>query len=509
MARYAAVDIGSNSVRMLAAEVIPGQPWQTLAIDREVTRIGASVFETGTISVEAMDHVGLVLRRFAQMWSKLDVIAVRAVATSAVRDASNGVAFVERASADLGVPVEIISGQEEARLIYQGVQSRWPQPDGRFLIIDVGGGSAEFIVGEDGDLVEGISRPLGAVRLTESFLQTDPPDQAALHQMTQFIDEKFLPVRKRLQGDKFDRVIATSATAAAIVSAINHIDRLERDQADRLRARTSQIRKLYRLLSGSDLAMRRRVNGIGPRRAEIIVAGVAVFLRVMEELGLKSMSYSAAGVRDGIIADLSARGVGRELTRLSRQQLGVVEEMCRRFQVNIKYARHIADLTSELFDGLQPLHRLPPETGRLLQAASYLHDTGHFVGGTGHHKHSAYLVSNSDLPGFTDVERKLIALLCRFHRKSMPQSRHDNYRSLTPEHRRTIQLLAPLLRLAVALNTSQQQRVDEIHCQVTSQNAVIRVEAHGDCSLELWASELVADIFRQVYDVPLIIEGLR
>jgi exopolyphosphatase / guanosine-5'-triphosphate,3'-diphosphate pyrophosphatase len=509
MPRYAAVDIGSNSVRMLAAEVVPGQPWVTLAADREVTRIGASVFETGTISREAMENVGLVLRRFAETLSKLDVVAVRAVATSAVRDASNGAEFVERATADLGIPVEIVSGQEEARLIYMGVQARWPQRDGRFLIIDVGGGSAEFIVGEDGDLVEGVSRPLGAVRLTEAFLRTDPPDAASLHRLTQFIDEKFTPVRKRLQGNKFDRVIATSATAAAIVSAVNHVERSERDQADRLGARTSQIRKLCRQLAGSDLAMRRRINGIGPRRAEIVVAGVAVFLRVMEELGLKKLNYSVAGVRDGIIADLSARGVGRELTRLSRQQLGVVEEMCRRYQVNMKYARHVTGLVTELYDGLQPLHRLPPEMGKLLQAAGYLHDVGHFVGGTGHHKHSAYLVANSDLPGFTDVERKLIALLCRFHRKSMPQQRHDSFRGLPADQRRAILLLTPLLRLAVALNTSQQQRVEEIHCQVTSQSALIRVDADGDCGLELWAAGRVADIFRQVYDVPLLIEGLR
>src|SRR3954447_1878888 len=237
MARYAAVDIGSNSVRMLAAEVIPNSPWVTLAADREVTRIGSSVFENGSISEEKIENVCAVLGRFSDAYSKLNIDAVRAVATSAVRDASNQDEFLERASNALGAPIEIISGLEEARLIHLGVQARWPHPDSRVLIIDVGGGSAEFIVGEDGEFQTGLSRPLGAVRLTEVFLQHDPPLPIELKQLRSFIDEKFEVVRKRLRNDTFSRVIATSATAAVIVSTVNHIQPVERDGADRKKAR--------------------------------------------------------------------------------------------------------------------------------------------------------------------------------------------------------------------------------------------------------------------------------
>src|SRR5688572_2932590 len=164
MPRYAAVDIGSNSVRMQAAEVIAGAPLNILASDREVTRLGASVFREGRISEDAMTFVCQVLKRMAAAYTALDVMGVRAVATSAVRDASNQAEFIERASAALGTPVEIISGPEEARLIHLGVQSRWPHPRQRVLVIDVGGGSAEFIVSDQGEMKEGISRPLGAVR---------------------------------------------------------------------------------------------------------------------------------------------------------------------------------------------------------------------------------------------------------------------------------------------------------------------------------------------------------
>lgn len=494
---------------MLAAEVLPGVPWTTLAADREVTRLGASVFESGSISSAATECVSGVLRRMAETYSKLDVLGVRAVATSAVRDASNQAIFIEQASAALGTPVEIISGQEEARLIHLGVQSRWPQRDGKVLIIDVGGGSAEFIMSDDGELKHGISRPLGAVRLTEVFLRHDPPDELEVHRLEQFIDEKFAPVLRRLEGIRFDRVIATSATAAAIVGAINNVDRIQRDSSNGMKARAGQVRKLYRQLSASNLELRRKVNGLGPRRAEIIIAGVAVFHRVMELLELDTIYYSTAGVRDGIIADLSARRVGREVTRLSRQQTQVVEDMCRKYHVNIRYARHVAVLSSELFDGMQPLHRLPPETGKLLQAAAYLHDTGHFISDTGHHKHSAYIVGSSDLPGFTDTERQLIAILCRYHRKSMPQPRHDPFRTLGPEHKRTVQLLTPLLRLAVALDTSQQHKIEEVVCQPASTGATVKVKGHGDLDLEVWAAERAADVFRQVYETPLTIGRLK
>jgi len=503
MARYAAVDIGSNSVRMLTAEVLPGEPWRTLAADREVTRLGASVFESGRISSEAIEFVCSVLRRMADSYSKLDVLAVRAVATSAVRDAGNQSEFLEKAGSALGTPVEIISGQEEARLIHLGVQSRWPQLEGRILIIDVGGGSAEFIAGEDGELTAGLSRPLGAVRLNEVFLRHDPPHPVELHRLEQFIDDKFAPVLKRFEGTRFDRVIATSSTAAVIVSAVNHVDRSERDSADRLKAGIDQVRKLYRQLSAIDIGARRRIRGIGPRRAEIIIPGVAVFLRAMETLELDSLYYSTAGVRDGIVADLSARGVGRELTRLSTPQVSVMEDMCRKYNVNLKYARHVAQLSSNLYDDLKPLHKLPPEAGKLLHAAAYLHDSGHFISDTGHHKHSAYIVGSSDLPGFTDTERHLIAVLCRYHRKSLPHPRHELFRSLSPEHRRIVQTMTPVLRLALALDTGRQNRVKEVSCQITDAGATLRIRGVGELDLELWAAERAAETFRHAYEIPM------
>jgi exopolyphosphatase / guanosine-5'-triphosphate,3'-diphosphate pyrophosphatase len=507
MARYAAIDIGSNSIRMLAAEAVAGQALKVLAEDRQVTRLGESVFRQGRLSDDAMTLAVQVLTRMAQSYQKLDVMAVRAVATSAVRDSSNQAQFLQRASFAIGSPVEIVSGQEEARLIHLGVEARWPQGARRVLIVDIGGGSAEFIVAQGGALERAVSKPLGAVRLTEVFLPSNPPTPVELHRLTEFVDEKLHTVVASIGARRCDRVIATSASAAAVVCAINRVPRAKRETADRLRAATRQVRKLFRELSAMDLAARRRVPGIGPRRAEIIVPGALVFLRTLETYSAPSMYYLAAGVRDGIVADLAARGAGSELARLSREQRRMVEEMARRYGVALPHARRVAQLAHSLFIALEPLHRLPAAQGKLLEAAAYLHDVGHYVSDTGHHKHSAYVVANSDMPGFNAAERRTISLLCRYHRKSMPQARHEGFSTLNPETRRTVQLMVPLLRLADSFDRSHEQRVERVQCHLRDGQVLIEAAAAGsaDIDLEVWAAERIAPAFRESYVRDLLI----
>jgi len=506
MPRYAAVDIGSNSVRMLAAEVDAAGETRILAEDRQVTRLGASVFQYGRISEEAMQLVCQILANMAQTYRKLDVLAVRAVATSAVRDAGNQHEFLDRVSVALGSRVETISGQEEARLIHLGVQSRWPHPQKRLLIVDVGGGSMELILSERGDFSAAYSKPLGAVRLTEVFLKHDPPAPEELRRIDEYIDEKIAPAVRRIGPRQFDRVIATSATAAAIVCAVNRIPRPRRDAADRLKASTAQVRRFFKEISSQGLAARRKAQGIGPRRAEIIIAGTAVFLRTLELFEAQALYYSAAGVREGIIADLFARGAGRELATLSRDQRRTVEEMARRYGVSIPHVRKVAALARELFHQLEPLHRLAPAYGRLLEATGFLHDVGHFVSDSSHHKHSQYLVLNSDMPGFTDDERFLIALLCRYHRKSMPAPRHPGFETLAAEDKRAILLLTPLIRIADSLDRSHEQRVESIEALRRDGAVSVTLRSSADLDLEIWAAERVADHFRQVYNMPVTFE---
>jgi exopolyphosphatase/guanosine-5'-triphosphate,3'-diphosphate pyrophosphatase len=507
--RYAAIDIGSNSIRMEAAEVVPGQPVRILASDREVTRLGESVFATGSVSEEALRVTCTVLARMCALYRKLDVVGVRAVATSAIRDTRNQKEFVARASEAAGSPVEIISGREEARLIHLGVESNWPQPGKRTLIIDIGGGSAEIIAGEGGRLREAFSKPLGAVRLREIFLKDDPPAPRQLHQMREYIQEKLASAVARLGHTGWDRVIATSATASAVASAVARVPRSKRDEIDRLRVSTSQVRRLYERVAELNLVGRRRITGIGPRRAEIIVPGLAVLLEFLKEFQLPAFYYSRAGVRDGIIADLAARNVGAELSRLNREQRREVEEMSRRYGVSLEHARKVANISSLLFTALQPLHQLPPASGKLLEAAAYLHDVGHFVSSVAHHKHSFYVVANSDMPGFNERERVLIAMLCRYHRKSLPTPMHNAFQSLTADEKRTVMMSIPILRLADNLDRSHDQRIQNVECRLRDGEVVLQVHSRGDVDLEEWAAERAGGAFQQIYNRPVTVEKAR
>jgi exopolyphosphatase/guanosine-5'-triphosphate,3'-diphosphate pyrophosphatase len=505
MPRYAAVDIGSNSVRMMVADVTSAGT-AILAQDRQVTRLGSSVFQEGRISASALQFLCEQLTRMAATFRGFQVSAIRAVATSAVRDAANQDEFRARTQAALGVPVEIISGEEEARLIFLGVQQRWPDNNERMLIVDIGGGSTEFLLNDRGTFLEPFSRPLGAVRLTEVFLKSDPPTDLELRQMNEFIAEKLAGPRENIHGP-FDRGVGTSSTAAALVCAANGIPRPQREEADRLHSTTSQVRALYQRLSAMDLAARRGVTGIGPRRAELIVAGSAVLLQSMEAFGLESIAYSMAGVRDGIIADLAARGEGRALSRLDAEQRRVVEEMAQRYGVKPGHARKVGSLALHLFDAFQPLHKLPPIYGKLIEAAGYLHDVGHFVSNSAHHKHSLYLVSNSPMPGFTDAERQCIAVLCRYHRRTAPGPKHPFFETVTSSERRPVILLTPLLRLADSLDRGHQQNVRDITVKLENRQAVIELEASRNTDLELWAADRIADLFRATYEIALTVRN--
>ncbi len=507
MGRFAAIDIGSNSMRLLVAEVTPDGRLVRLAEDRQVTRLGESVFTKGVLAEDAIKLTEEVLARFRLSLDALGVSAMRVVATSATRDAGNQDEFLARSLAALGTPVEIISGVEEARLIGLGVNAVWPQGEDPVLVVDVGGGSAEFILLQGGTMVEGYSRPLGAVRLKEVFLDKDPPKREQVNRLQEYIDEKLELVVRRLGGRPIARAIATSASAAAIVCAVNGIARGERNEAEGKSATVEQVRALYRDLIASPIEKRRRFAGIGPRRAEIIVPGVAVFLRAMERFNLASLYYSSAGVREGIVADLSSRGEMNESTGLSEPERGIVEALAKRFGVLVAHARVTAGFALQLFERLRPLHKLDPSYGRLLEASCYLLDVGHYVSDTSHHKHSHYVVAHADLPGFTATEKQIIALLCRFHRKSMPASRHSEVSALPTGQRRALELLIPFVRVADALDRSRDQHVRLARCEIRGDEvALTLVAAEGkDFALEEWAVERSGAAFRSVYEKSLVV----
>jgi exopolyphosphatase / guanosine-5'-triphosphate,3'-diphosphate pyrophosphatase len=506
---YAAVDIGSNSIRMLVAEVDSSGKQIPVAAERQVVRLGTSVFREGRMNEATMNLACDVLGKMTDTYRRLNVLAVRVVGTAALRDARNQPEFLARASTILGVPVEVISGLEEARLIHLGVQSQWPHPKQRLMIIDIGGGSAELILSEAGQIAESFSKPLGAVRLTEMFLKSDPPTEHELIRMQKYIQERIAGPLARIGTAKIDRMIATSSTAAAVVSSVNRVRRTRRDLADRLPATAGQIRSLYRQVNTTDLEGRRVMTGIGPRRAEIIIAGVGTLHEIIQSFRLPRLYYSTAGVREGVIADLAHRRVGLAQARLEPDRRRVILALSRRYGLSMPHVRKVGQLASALFEQLRSLHGLPAAHGQLLEAAAYLYNIGHWVNESRHHKHSLYLVANSDLAGFADWERMVIANLCRYHRKSMPQATHPEFQALDAEGRRAVVLMAPLLRVAVALDQSQDQRIDGLRVEILDKSVQVHLESQLDVDVEQWHAEQIAPTFREMYGLTLSIRSVR
>ena len=503
MSRYAAIDIGSNSIRMLAAEVDADGKMVPLAAERQVVRLGTSVFREGRLNESTMNLACEVLSSMAAIYRRHDVLAVRAVGTAALRDAANQPEFLARAATVLGTPVEVISGLEEARLVHLGVQSQWRHSKQRLLIADVGGGSTELIFSENGRIVESFSKPLGAVRLTELFLKSDPADAHELLRMQKYIQERIAGPVARFGAVKLDRMIATSSTAAALVCAVNRVRRSRRDLADRLPATAAQVRRLHQQVSSMNLEGRRTITGIGPKRAEIVIAGVSVLHQIVERFRLPRLYYSTAGVREGVVADLAHRKVGLAQARLEPDRKRVVSALSRRYGLAAQHVRKVAEWSAVLFERLRAIHGLPAMHGQLLEAAAYLYNIGHWVNESRHHKHSLYLVANSDLAGFSDWERMVIACLCRYHRKSMPQLTHPEFVSLDAESRRAVVLLAPLLRIAVALDQSQDQRVEGLRVETAERAVELQLESRLDVDVERWHAERVAAVFRETYGLSL------
>jgi len=313
MSRFAAVDIGSNSIRLQIAEVGDSNGalprLRTLKNVRSVTRLGESVFRTGRLSPRAIVETCLILDRIAATCGEFNIVRHRAVATSAVRDAKNHEKFLRLAERVLASPIDVISGPEEAELVHLGVHVRWPElATSRCLIVDLGGGSAQFTLGDGTRITQKVSRPLGAVRLREKFLKHDPPRRRELYAMVGYIDDRLREAVEKIPVGAIDRLIATSGTAAAVVRAVGRLKKPsegDMEPAEGLSATSPQVRELYEALSVLPLSKRRGIAGIGRRRAEVIVPGVAVLWRVLEAFRQQALTYTSAGVRDGIIANLA------------------------------------------------------------------------------------------------------------------------------------------------------------------------------------------------------------
>ena len=487
-----AIDVGTNAVRLELARPLPDGSFDMIHTERDPVRPGEGVFRTGRIPREVEDRLVATLRRYSALVRRHRA-TVRAVATSAIREAKNGPDVVERVRRETGIELEVVSGQEEARLICLGVL-RGKAPHLRNLLVDIGGGSTEIAmsVGERPSSLHSVS--IGSVRLAETFDCMGRVPPARLELMRTFASEAFQKSLPRFTHPH--HALGSSGTIGSIVA-------FAAEQGER-RVTLKRLRKAVRSLAGMTLEQRRRV--FDARRAEIVVAGAVILEAVMQQLQLESVTAVDTGLRHGLLVDLlrRLRKTGADATTgEAARALG------RRFAFDEAHASQVARVALRLFDDLALLHRLPASARPVLEAGALLHDVGNAVSYSRHHKHTYYLVANADIPGFSDHERQLVALVARFHRRSPPERDRPELKDLTEGDFRLVRKLATLLRLADSFDRSHHQVVRSLRAQLVGTGVRVSLVSRHPVDLEIWDAQREAALFRQVFGKRLDLAATR
>lgn len=523
MPTFAAIDIGSNSCRLAISSVQQHQLC-TLHEDREVTRLGESVFESGVISPEAMASTIKALKRFHKAVQEHVCDQVRVVATSATRDALNAEAFKTWVQSSTGWNLEIISGLEEGRLIHLGVTTHEPEARGRCLLIDLGGGSCEITLSDRGRIKEMMSLPLGAVRLQQEFLRTDPPAKEGISRLRQFIEREMVRVERKLGKPQVDLVLATSGTAAALAEAANALPAegsVEKHAAKpgrgkksvpevvALQANTAAVRRLADRLVKMSNAQRAAVKGIGPRRSEIIVGGAQVYASLLERTGLGGFRYSPLGLRDGVLAQMLADSDNRASVHqtMEAERWEGVLQVCQRYGVEPAKQEPVRKQVEALFDSLQRLHELPTEYRSWLAAAAMMREVGKFMNHQGHHRHTQYIIANSEIFGFSPAQRAIVAAIARYLGKSRPDPMDRPMRSVPLEEHNNVRKAIVLLRLAQVLHGERATGALRVKILVYPKRVVLQLHSmRGGAELEVWSLRKEALYFREVLRRELFVD---
>jgi len=500
MPTFAAVDIGSNSVRLKVARLTRGR-LRPILEDREVTRLGEGVFRSGFLTPESMAETVKVLRRFHRATQQVVTDPVRVVATSALRDARNSQAFLEWVRSATGWDVEIISVLEEARLIHLGLVSNLRVDSSPALMIDLGGGSCELTISGHGQIRDTVSLPLGAVRLTDEFLRHDPPRKGELKRLQGFVAREVNRVSARIVAARVKNVIATSGTAAALAAAASHL----RKNGSRQRTMVfgAEMARITKRLARLSLDQRRQIEGIGLRRAEIIVAGAVVYHELFDRCRLKTFRYSPLGLRDGLLAQMAAEHdrSTRSGKQIESERWQSITRAVAHYRVDMKHALNVRASAMFLFSALRSMHGLPPEFREWLSAAAMLYEVGDYLNRNGHHRHTYYIISNSEILGYTPQQRRIIAAIARYLGKSRPVIEEPPMKAIDPADRAGVQKAILLLRLARALNLGRSRAVEKV--RVTQRAAEVHLtlvpRRRMGVDLELWAIEKDAAYFREVF----------
>lgn len=506
--RLAAIDVGSNSLHMVIAQADADGAVTALWRIKEMVGLGRISFPSRRLTREAMDRAIAALARFQQAARVRGCEKILAVATSAVREAHNGGGFLQRVRRELGLPIRVVSARDEARLIYLGVRHATDLATRPHFILDVGGGSVEFIVADSTKPVLLESRKLGAARMTARFIHADPVSPGDLKALMQHYDRELAPLCQSIQSLKPVAAIGTSGTIENLAAVCAALEDHAHAGGQAVLQRAPLERLVARLLE-SRAKDRAAMPGLDDARKDQVIAGALLVNELFRRLDLREMRVCKSALREGILVEYLSRhlpdlSIRRDVPDPRRRS---VLDLARRCAWHQSHSEHVARLCLSLFDQMQPIHQLDAGDRELVEYGALLHDIGWHIAGKGHHKHAMYLILNGGLKDFDREEVAIIANIARYHRKSPPKSSHRNYAALSARARRVVDVGAALLRMADGLDRSHGAVVESVKCEPCKNRMELRIHARGDAELEIWGARAKQDMFRQVFGRKLIVSS--
>jgi exopolyphosphatase/guanosine-5'-triphosphate,3'-diphosphate pyrophosphatase len=468
-----------------------GAGFEIVTREKETVRLGHGGGDMKHLEPDAMDRGIAALQRMQRIASSHQA-TIRAVATSAVREAENAEEFLARARREAGVVIEVVSGMEEARLIHLGILQAVPVFEQRLLMVDIGGGSTEVLVGERGETLTARSFKLGAVRLTDRFFPGGVVSNAAVNGCRNYIRSALSPIERDVAELGFDVAVASSGTAETIARMVQAAaGGAETRTLNCFEFTSAQLDSVVAaLVAKRTPETRRRLPGLDAVRADIVVAGALVLQGTAAVFGVERFTFSDYALREGVLLDTLQRTAPdheHPLLDVARRSIRQLAERC---DDDRGHSTTVARLAATLFEQTQHLHRLEPVCADYLEAAALLANVGLVVSHSRHHLHSYYVIRNSDLVGLSDREIEIIAQVARYHRKSAPKSSHPEFTGLEPADQQVVRVLAGILRIAIGLDRSHDARVRGVSVSAARRRVAISVHARRseDISLELYAA---------------------
>jgi exopolyphosphatase/guanosine-5'-triphosphate,3'-diphosphate pyrophosphatase len=512
--KIAAIDIGSNSIKLVVVEAASSDSFAVLAREKEVVRLGHDTLREGYLSAAAISRAASCIGRFRSIAEARGAEQLISIATASVREAHNAAEFIEEVQKRTGLRVEVLSGLEEARLIGLAAAQGCGRGSTSLLNIDIGGGSTEFSLVLNSVPAELFSVKLGAVGLTEQLIASDPARPKELRALREEIRSALERPARELRGRLWQLATGTSGTILAIGEALR-LRRLrsvspgeQGAQPTSVEITLDELERFNERIAGMDMKERSSVPGVSAQRAEIIVAGGQILEGAMRALNIGTLRTCDWALREGTIInrlrEMEAESRPPVPDTVDPHLLGV-HAVGRRFGYEEAHAHQVAAFAERIFDSLASHYKLSRHHRTLLSAAALLHDVGYHIAQESHHKHTLYLVKHSELTGFSEAEREVIANVARYHRGALPRERHPDYAALSMQDRETVWRLGGILRLADAFDRGHDGSVRDLACERTGRDVHIQLRSAHSCHKEIWAAEQKRDMFEQAFDCKLSI----